>query len=99
MTTIYILGNERLIEKHKQDSKMAFVMKSIMTFAYGLHNMQRDLCPNINGLCPAMLPVNGSLFLQYLNNVTFVSGSFCLSCTQMITLFNFLVCSSTDVGK
>lgn len=54
---------------------MAFVMKSIWTMAYGLHNMQQDLCPNVTGLCPAMLPVDGSLFLQYLMNVTFEWGN------------------------
>lgn len=55
---------------------MAFVMKSIWTMAYGLHNMQQDLCGhNTTGLCPQMLPVDGSLFLQYLMNVTFKWGN------------------------
>lgn len=71
-----MVGKERLADnRHKQDTKMAFVMKSIWTVAYGLHNMQRDLCPHTSGLCPRMLPVNGSLFLQYLMNVTFVWGN------------------------
>ena len=69
-------GKEKLSEKYKQDTKMAFVMKSIWTMAYGLHNMQQDLCGrNFSGLCPQMLPVDGSLFLQYLMNVTFKWGN------------------------
>jgi hypothetical protein len=69
-------GKEKLSEKYKQDTKMAFVMKSIWTMAYGLHNMQQDLCGrNTTGLCPQMLPVDGSLFLQYLMNVTFKWGN------------------------
>jgi len=69
-------GKEKLSDKYKQDTKMAFVMKSIWTMAYGLHNMQQDLCgKQTTGLCPQMLPVDGSLFLQYLMNVTFKWGN------------------------
>ncbi|XP_075551881.1 metabotropic glutamate receptor 5-like isoform X2 [Dermacentor variabilis] len=64
-------GKEDLREGHKQDTKVEFVKKSIYTMAYGLHNMHRDLCPNTSGVCPAMVPVNGSVFLQYLMNATF----------------------------
>lgn len=54
---------------------MAFVNKAIYTVAYGLHNMQRSLCPGTNGLCQEMLPVNGSMFLQFLMNVSFTWGN------------------------
>lgn len=64
-------GKEKLQEGHKQDTKVEFVKKSIYTMAHGLHNMHRDLCPNTSGVCPAMVPVNGSVFLQYLMNATF----------------------------
>ncbi|XP_054722394.1 metabotropic glutamate receptor 5-like [Uloborus diversus] len=64
-------GREDLRERYKQDTKMSFVKKALLTMAYGLHDMQQDLCPG-KGLCPRMLPVNGSLFLQYLLNVSFV---------------------------
>ncbi|CAM1291850.1 GRM1 (predicted) [Pycnogonum litorale] len=65
-------GRELLNDgKYTQDSKMAFVMKAIYTMAYGLHDMQQDLCKGKIGLCPAMLPINGSIYLQYLMNVTF----------------------------
>ena len=69
------LGGEDLKQKYKQDSKLAFVKKAIWTMAYGLHNMQRDYCPNTTGLCVNMLPINGSVFLQYLMNVSFVWGN------------------------
>ncbi|XP_069186198.1 uncharacterized protein [Procambarus clarkii] len=64
-------GEESLRKGYKQDTKMAFVMKAIYTMAWGLHNMQRDLCPGTQGLCDAMLPINGSLYREYLMNVTF----------------------------
>ncbi|RUS70663.1 hypothetical protein EGW08_021571 [Elysia chlorotica] len=43
--------------------------------AHGLHNMHQDLCPQgSKGLCPAMTPINGSLYLRYLLNVRFKSS-------------------------
>ncbi len=69
------LGKENLRDKHKQDTKMAFVKKAIWTMAYGLHEMQKSQCPNTTGLCSQMLPVNGSIFLQHLMNVSFVWGN------------------------
>lgn len=40
--------------------------------ALGLDSMQRSICPpNKPGLCPEMLPVNGSILLQHLMNVSF----------------------------
>lgn len=65
-------GRESLRQNHKQDAKMAFVQKSIITMALGLDSMQRSLCGSHRpGLCPEMLPVNGSIFLQHLMNVSF----------------------------
>jgi len=69
------IGKENLRDKHKQDTKMVSVKKAIWTMAYGLHNMQKSQCPNMTGLCSQMLPVNGSIFLQHLMNVSFVWGN------------------------
>lgn len=44
-------GREKLTERYKQDTKMAFVVKAIWTMAYGLHSMQQSLCPGTNDLC------------------------------------------------
>lgn len=67
-----LAGRESLRNNHKQDAKMAFVQKSIITMALGLDSMQRAICPpNKLGLCPEMLPVNGSILLQHLMNVSF----------------------------
>lgn len=56
-------GQERLSERYKQDPKMSFVKKAIYTLAYGLHNMQQDLCGVGHvGVCPRLYPFNGSLF-------------------------------------
>lgn len=51
---------------------MAFVQKSLITMALGLDRMQRATCESeARGLCPEMLPVNGSTLLQHLMNVSF----------------------------
>ncbi|XP_045107628.1 metabotropic glutamate receptor 5-like isoform X2 [Portunus trituberculatus] len=63
--------NESLAINYKQDTKMAFVMKAIYTMAWGLHNMHRALCQPGEGLCKAMLPINGSIYRDYLMNATF----------------------------
>lgn len=68
---MFNLGNENLRDRYKQDTKLAFVIKAIWTMAYGLHNMQKKMCPHTSSSCPAMLPVNGSIFLHHLLNVSF----------------------------
>ncbi|XP_050392251.2 metabotropic glutamate receptor 5 [Patella vulgata] len=59
----------------KQDSKLGFVANAVYTMAYALHNMHQQLCDGKPGLCDAMRPINGSLYLDYLLNVTFNSYS------------------------
>ena len=63
-------GRESLRQNHKQDAKMAFVQKSIITMALGLDSMQRALCSR-PGVCDQMLPINGPILLQHLMNVSF----------------------------
>ncbi|XP_050730060.1 LOW QUALITY PROTEIN: uncharacterized protein LOC127005337 [Eriocheir sinensis] len=70
-SSFFLADTETLRKDYKQDTKMAFVMKAIYTMAWGLHNMQRALCRPGQGLCKAMLPINGSLYMDYLMNVTF----------------------------
>lgn len=36
---------ESLRQQYAQDTKMGFVINAIYSMAYGLHNMQRSLCP------------------------------------------------------
>ncbi|XP_017768785.1 PREDICTED: metabotropic glutamate receptor 5-like, partial [Nicrophorus vespilloides] len=68
-------GNERLSDGYRQDSKLSFVIKAIRSLAYAMHAMQQDICgsPSI-GLCDKLLPFNGSLFKNYLMNVSFEYG-------------------------
>jgi hypothetical protein len=69
-------GSEDLRANYTQDAKLGFVVNAIYTMAYALHAMQRDMCgPNHPGLCDAMSPVNGTLFLDYLLNASFKSYS------------------------
>lgn len=65
-------GNESLRVNYKQDAKMAFVVKAIVTMALGLDKMRRKVCgAESTGLCSALLPINGSLLLQHLMDVSF----------------------------
>lgn len=42
---------ESLRQHYAQDTKMGFVINAIYSMAYGLHNMQRSLCPGYQA-CP-----------------------------------------------
>lgn len=55
---------------------MGFVINAIYSMAYGLHNMQKVLCPGYMGLCDAMRPIDGRKLLDFLmrTNFTGVSG-------------------------
>ncbi|XP_022100465.1 metabotropic glutamate receptor 1-like [Acanthaster planci] len=69
-------GNESLAEHYSQDTKMGFIINAIYTMAHGLHDMHRALCPeNTVGLCPEMKPVDGTVLLRYLFNVSFRGSS------------------------
>uniref|UniRef100_A0AAX7UM48 Metabotropic glutamate receptor 5 n=1 Tax=Astatotilapia calliptera TaxID=8154 RepID=A0AAX7UM48_ASTCA len=67
---------ESLRQQYAQDTKMGFVINAIYSMAYGLHNMQRSLCPGYKGLCDAMRPIDGARLLDFLmkTNFTGVSG-------------------------
>ena len=55
-------GDESLRGRYKQDTKMGFVIKATMAMAWALHHLQQSVCgANSSGLCPAMLPIDGSL--------------------------------------
>ncbi|XP_072317938.1 metabotropic glutamate receptor 5b [Eucyclogobius newberryi] len=67
---------DSLRQQYAQDTKMGFVINAIYSMAYGLHNMQRSLCPGYQGLCDAMRPIDGAKLLDFLmkTNFTGVSG-------------------------
>ena len=63
-------GEESLRDKYKQDTKMGFVIKATLAMAWALHHLQQSVCGgNSSGLCPAMLPVDGSLLRVCLNGL------------------------------
>lgn len=45
---------ESLRQQYAQDTKMGFVINAIYSMAYGLHNMQRALCPGYQVGCALM---------------------------------------------
>ncbi|KAG7322399.1 hypothetical protein KOW79_013745 [Hemibagrus wyckioides] len=67
---------ESLRLHYAQDTKMGFVINAIYSMAYGLHTMQKMLCPGYLGLCEAMRPIDGRKLLEFLmrTNFTGVSG-------------------------
>ena len=68
-------GYEDLSYEYVQDAKLGFVVNAIYTMAYALDNMHRELCKGEPGLCDALEPVNGTIFMDYLLNVSFMSYS------------------------
>uniref|UniRef100_A0A3P9Q884 Metabotropic glutamate receptor 5 n=1 Tax=Poecilia reticulata TaxID=8081 RepID=A0A3P9Q884_POERE len=69
-------SKDSLQTHYAQDTKMGFVINAIYSMAFGLHNMQRSLCPGYQGLCDAMRPIDGATLLDFLmkTNFTGVSG-------------------------
>jgi len=76
LTIIAVVGKESLRDDYTQDSKLGFVVNAIYTMAHALDSMYRDICgAKSPGFCDAMKPVNGSIFIRYLVNASFISYS------------------------
>ncbi|XP_072035585.1 metabotropic glutamate receptor 2-like [Amphiura filiformis] len=57
-----------------ESSDETLVIDSVLTFAYALDSMLRDLCPNgTTGLCPAIESNGTELLLEYLLTTSFMS--------------------------
>ncbi|XP_064628882.1 metabotropic glutamate receptor 1-like isoform X2 [Lineus longissimus] len=76
-STVPCTGEESLtsFDDYVQDAKLGFVINAIYTMAYGLDSLQRSVCNGKLGVCPELLPINGTLFLKHLRNVSFTSYS------------------------
>ncbi|XP_062872609.1 metabotropic glutamate receptor 5b [Trichomycterus rosablanca] len=66
---------DSLRQQYAQDTKMGFVINAIYSMAYGLHNMQKALCPGTVGLCDAMRPIDGAKLLEFLMKTNFTGVS------------------------
>lgn len=66
-------GQERIgvDSLYQQEATVHLVMDAVLTFAHALHNMQRDLCPLSDALCPDMELAGGRKLLRYIRNVSF----------------------------
>ncbi|GAB6033506.1 hypothetical protein CHUAL_013385 [Chamberlinius hualienensis] len=65
----------RLDEKSgfNQESKVQFVINAVYAMAHALHNLYKDACPQMNGVCQKMREYNGGeLFRKYILNVSFI---------------------------
>ena len=47
------------------------MIDAVYAMAHALHNMQRDLCPDVSGICPDMDLAGGKKLLKYIRSVTF----------------------------
>lgn len=60
----FVIGQEKLSEKYKQEPKLSFLIKAIFTMAHGLQELQQDVCgKDFVGICPNLRPFNRSIFL------------------------------------
>uniref|UniRef100_A0A8C6L1Q6 Glutamate metabotropic receptor 7 n=1 Tax=Nothobranchius furzeri TaxID=105023 RepID=A0A8C6L1Q6_NOTFU len=66
-------GQERIgiDSKYEQEGKVQFVIDAVYAMAHALHNMQRDLCPEVSGICPEMELAGGKKLLKYIRSVSF----------------------------
>lgn len=57
---------------YMQESKVQFVVNAVYSMAHALHNMYKDVCPQMRGVCPEMRTYDGGeLFRKYVLNVSF----------------------------
>ncbi|XP_048873784.1 metabotropic glutamate receptor 7-like [Brienomyrus brachyistius] len=56
---------------YQQDGKVQSVIDAVYAMAHALHNMQKDLCPDLSGVCPEMEHAGGKKLLKYIRNVRF----------------------------
>ncbi|XP_041945930.1 metabotropic glutamate receptor 7 isoform X1 [Alosa alosa] len=66
-------GQERIgiDSKYEQEGKVQFVIDAVYAMAHALHNMQKDLCPDMSGICPEMEVAGGKKLLKYIRSVSF----------------------------
>ncbi|XP_065222319.1 metabotropic glutamate receptor 5-like isoform X2 [Planococcus citri] len=64
-------GKELIGKDYVQDPKLSFVVKSIYALARALHGYRNDICGKNAPVCTELYPINGTLFMEYLRNVTF----------------------------
>ncbi|GFR26914.1 metabotropic glutamate receptor 4 [Trichonephila clavata] len=66
-------GSEELseVKGFKIEEEAQYVSNAVLAFAYAIKAMHEDLCDGLPGACGMMKPVNGTLLLKYLKNVSF----------------------------
>ncbi|ESO83631.1 hypothetical protein LOTGIDRAFT_133010 [Lottia gigantea] len=68
-------GKEQIDESNgfELEAQLQFVSDGVLAFANAAKRMHKDLCGGRYGLCPAMDPIDGRTFKQYLLDVRFKS--------------------------
>lgn len=90
-------GQERIgtDSKYEQEGKVQFVIDAVYAMAHALHNMQRDLCPDVSGICPDMDLAGGKKLLKYIRSVTF-NGKYTNANTSINRPINQFINVSTN---
>ncbi|XP_074605223.1 metabotropic glutamate receptor 8-like [Brevipalpus obovatus] len=72
----FCTGIENMIENgYEAERQLQFVSDAVLAFAFALHEMHRDKCNGIPGICSQMKSNDGNELLKYLKNVTFTGLS------------------------
>ncbi|XP_075213701.1 metabotropic glutamate receptor 4-like [Lycorma delicatula] len=56
---------------YKQHTVLHFVRDAVYSVAQALHNMRKDYCPNVTGLCYRMKHIDGNMLKKYISDVNF----------------------------
>ncbi|CAC5419214.1 Metabotropic glutamate receptor 2,Metabotropic glutamate receptor 3,Metabotropic glutamate receptor 8,Metabotropic glutamate receptor 4,Metabotropic glutamate receptor 5,Metabotropic glutamate receptor 6 [Mytilus coruscus] len=65
-------GNESFdLDTFDMEAQLQFVSDAVLAFAYAIKNMHQTLCPNTEGLCDAMNPIDGEKLKKFLLEVQF----------------------------
>lgn len=57
------------------DNRAASAMDAVYVFAHALDAIQKQTCPDANGVCERMRNISGREVLEYIRNVSFVGAS------------------------
>ena len=56
---------------YEVEGQLQFVSDAVLAFAHAIESIQKELCPGMRGVCPAMLAADGSKLLQQLKTIQF----------------------------
>ena len=83
---------------YEVEGQLQFVSDAVLAFAYAIRDMQRQLCPGQNGICPRMASADGSELLQHLKTAQF-KGKFTTNIFQSLTFLLFFMKQKKQISQ